>query len=150
MRGPLLFRPTNCSKRPLKQQRFSCTVVNLAGFLYIELRVRRAFCTIWPRRAKQRHSVRQDVGAVASSLQLGMVRFVPLTESCKRFIALTKWQLSKLKLLNPLIYGRVRINVDKCTGAQLCFQLRWNCELSRITQATDQCLNVALHAAEPF
>ena len=93
MHGPLLFGWTNFDKRPLNQQRFSCTVVNLAGFLYIELRVRRAFCTIWPRRAKQRHFVRQDVGAVASSLQLSMVRFVPLTESCKRFIPLTKCQL---------------------------------------------------------
>ena len=57
MHGPLLFGWTNFDKRPLNQQRFSCTVVNLAGFLYIELRVRRAFCTIWPRSAKQRHSV---------------------------------------------------------------------------------------------
>ena len=147
MRGPL-FRSTNCSKRPLKQQRFSCTVVNLAGFLYIELRVRRAFCTIWPRRAKQCHSVRQDVGAVASSLQLGMVRFVPLTKSGKRFIPLTKCQLSKLKLLNPLIYGRVRINVDKITPDSAVFSV--DLKVLTFTHYTDQCLNVALHAAEPL
>ena len=148
MRGPLLFRPTNCSKRPLKQQRFSCAVVNLAGFLYIELRVRRAFWTIWPRRAKQRHSVCQDVGAVASSFLLGMVWFVPLTESCKRFIALTKWQLSKLKLLNPLIYGRVRINVDKITPDSVVFSV--DLKAWTFTHYTEQCLNVALHSAEPF
>lgn len=144
MHGPLLFGWTNFDKRPLNQQRFSCTVVNLAG----ELRVRRAFCTTWPRRAKQRHSVWQDVGAVASSLQLGMVRFVPLTESCKRFIALTKWQLSKLKLLNPLIYGRVRINVDKITPDSVVFSV--DLKVLTFTHYTDQCLNVALHAAEPL
>ena len=148
MHGPLLFGWTNFDKRPLNQQRFSCTVVNLAGFLYIELRVRRAFCTIWPRRAKQCHSVRQDVGAVASSLQLGMVRFVPLTKSGKRFIPLTKCQLSKLKLLNPLIYGRVRINVDKITPDSAVFSV--DLKVLTFTHYTDQCLNVALHAAEPL